>query len=97
MTTSLVIATALDGRAVAYDRAEGTERWSVMLGPVATQPVASDDGLVVPRPQGLALVDLATGDVIAERSLGSGVVRSMTVVSHGIYLSLADGTLLALR
>lgn len=95
----LLIIASNEGEMQALRRADGTEAWRVtptesevaVRGPLSTQ-----DGIVLPLEDRLALYDATSGELIAERPVEGGL-SDVIVTTAGMFVLTQDGTLTAIR
>ena len=95
-----IIASDTTGLVRAFDGTSGVLAWEVDLDAVHGAPTVTPDGLLVPRRESLALLDLETGETIAEQPLdrlGTRVKRWAVVLERGTFVIDEPGSLLALQ
>jgi outer membrane protein assembly factor BamB len=93
---TLVIATE-GGLVRGLDMATGAPRWEHEFGPVSDAPIATASGILLAQPNGLLLLDPATGNATAKRDLPGTAIDSASVTSGGLYLVDGETTVIALR
>ena len=86
-----------EGDVTALDRATGARLWRQPVGPVAAAPTLAGDGLLVVEPGALRLLDVVTGEPLAERAFAGTTLVGATVTRGGTYVATGDGGLFALR
>ncbi|MXZ63783.1 MAG: PQQ-binding-like beta-propeller repeat protein [Chloroflexi bacterium] len=95
-----IIASDTTGLVRTYHGTTGVLDWEADLEAIHGAPTVTPDGLLVPRQESLALLDLQTGELIAERPLErlrTRVKRWAVVVERGTFVVDEPGTILALR
>lgn len=95
-----IITSDFTGLVRAFDGTTGMLAWEVNLDAVHGAPTVTPDGLLVPRQESLTLLDLETGETVAELALerlGTRVKRWAVVLERGTFVVDEPGTLLALR
>lgn len=94
-----VIASDTSGSVRAFNGMTGELAWQTEFEAVHGAPTVTPEGLLVPRSDSMALLDLGTGEVIAERPLdrlGTRVKRWVVVIERGTFVIDAPGSIVAL-
>ncbi|MCA9848094.1 MAG: PQQ-binding-like beta-propeller repeat protein, partial [Dehalococcoidia bacterium] len=95
----LLIIASKEGEMQALNRADGSEAWRVTPaeGETAVRgPLATQDGIVLPLEDRIALYDPATGELIAERPVEGGL-SDVIVTTAGMFVLTQDGALTVIR
>ena len=92
-----VIVAGARGDVRAYSREGGDELWRASLGTLVGPPVLTADGLLLAQDRALVLLDASDGRELDRREFPSGGLREAVVTSHGTYVVLVNGSLIALR
>ena len=93
-----VILASPDGGVLSYGLRGGQLRWEQSLQAIASAPLLTRDGLLIPHADALTLLDAATGQELWRRALEAGLqLRALTVTPGGAYVVTDSDELLALR
>ena len=92
-----VVLASPDGVVRAYGLRGGEARWEQSIEAIASGPVLTRDGLLIPHLQALTLLDPATGEERWLRPLEGLELRALTVGPRGSYVVTESDELFALR
>ena len=97
MTDEFLLLSASTGELTAINRSDGERVWRVVRSPIAGPPLATGDGLLVMHFDRIALHDIATGSLIAERMFDGPRLHDVVVTTAGTFIANADGEISVYR